>query len=69
MLQPTTEVKTPTRYPLTTKQQGFFQRHRQMALQIEAAMKGALQLIIDENDIKGRVTVSDDGTELIIEEE
>jgi hypothetical protein len=64
-----TPEKVSSRYPLTTKQQQFFQRHRSMAMQVEAAMKGALQLIIDENDIKGKVSVSEDSTELIIEEE
>ena len=48
------EIETPakpTTFYLTTKQQQFFQRHKQMLVEIQAAMKGALQLIIDENEL------------------
>jgi hypothetical protein len=66
MLNETDVKASTTRFPLTTKQQAFFQRHRQFALEIQAAMMGALRLIMEENDIKGNGTVSEDGTEVIV---
>jgi hypothetical protein len=64
-----TNPKEYSRHPLNTKQQQFFQRNKQMIQQVEQAMRGALQLIVEENELKGKVTLADDFTELIIEEE
>lgn len=57
------------RFPLSSKQQEFFRRAAMMRQQIDTQMNGALQLIVCENDLKGRVTLADDFTELIIEQE
>jgi hypothetical protein len=54
-----------TRIPLTPKQTAFFLRHRMAMHATDAAMRGALQLIVEELGLAGRVTLSDDCTELI----
>lgn len=56
-------------FPLTSKQQEFFRRAALARQQIDTQMTGALQLIAVENDIKGKLTLADDFTELIIEQE
>jgi hypothetical protein len=60
---------TATRFPLNGKQQEFFKRRRMAMQQIEMEMRGALQIVVEENELKGKVTISDDFTELIIEPE
>jgi len=58
-----------TRFPLSDKQQDFFRRRRLGMQQLENEMRGALQMIIEENELRGKVMLSDDMTELIIEAE
>lgn len=58
---------TYTRFSLTPKQQEFFRRAAVMRQQIDVQMQGALQLIILENELRGKVTLADDYTELIVE--
>jgi hypothetical protein len=58
-----------TRFPLTDKQQEFFKRRRIAMQQIEMEMRGALQMIVEENDIRGKCTLSEDFTALVIEPE
>lgn len=63
------EPKTYSRHPLSPKQQDFFRQNRMAIQQIEVGMRGALQLIVTEQELKGKVTLSDDFSELIIEAE
>jgi hypothetical protein len=55
-----------TRVPLTIKQRQFFERQRAAIQQIDAAMKGALQLIVEEHELIGKVMLSEDFSELIV---
>lgn len=57
------------RHALTEKQQEFFRRAAVARQQIETQMNGALQLIALEHELRGKVTLADDFTELIIEEQ
>jgi hypothetical protein len=57
------------RIPLTAKQRQFFERQRSAIQQIDAAMKGALQLIVEEHELRGKVTLSDDFAVLIVTEQ
>jgi len=50
---------------LTEKQKTFFLRQK---LVMNASMQGALQLLIEEMGLTGRVRLSDDCSELIEEE-
>lgn len=63
------EPPTYKRHALTPKQQEFFRQNKMAMQQIEAGMKGALQLIMVEAELKGKLTLADDCSELIIEEE
>src|SRR5262249_46023779 len=48
-------------FPLNTKQQQFFLKQRKIMAEIDSAMKGALGLIVEENDIKAtKLTLSED---------
>ena len=55
-------------HPLTEKQKLFFERQKQAIIRLDAGMQGALQMIIEEMGLKGRVRLSDDCTEVIEEE-
>lgn len=58
---------TRMHFPLTEKQQEFFRKRRVAFQQLELEMRGALQLIVEENELTGKVTMADDFTELIID--
>jgi hypothetical protein len=55
------------RWPLTEAQRRFFARHAQSAREIESAMRGALQMLVDEKGIAGKVRLSEDFAEMIEE--
>jgi hypothetical protein len=63
------EPATYSRHALSPKQQEFFRQNKMAMQQIETAMKGALQLVMVENELRGKLTLADDCTELIIEAE
>lgn len=50
---------------LNDKQTAFFRRNMQMAREVEQQMRGALQMIVEEREITGRVRLNDDFTEII----
>ena len=57
------------RFPLTEKQQEFFRMGQMQTQRIQDQMNGALQCICMENGLQGnKVSVSQDGTELVIEQ-
>lgn len=56
------------RYPLTPKQQQFFQKQAQAATNLQMAMRGALQMLVEEQGIAGRVSLSEDFSEMIEED-
>lgn len=58
-----------SRHPLSPKQTEYFRRAAMMRQQIETQMRGALELIVLEEEIKGKATLADDFTEIIIEPE
>ena len=58
-----------TRHPLTSKQRAFFERQKLAIVRIDAAMQGALQMIVEELELKGRVKLADDCSEMLIEED
>ena len=58
-----------TRHPLTGKQRAFFERQKLAIVRIDAAMQGALQMIVEELELKGRVKLADDCSEMLVEED
>ena len=56
------------RFPLTEKQIKFIQEARQAMRDMDSRINGMLSYVCAENDIKGQVKLSDDGTELLIED-
>lgn len=64
--------REPQRFELSEKQRKFFAQQRAMSQEIELAMRGAIRLIIEENEIpvaNAAVRLSDDSSALLIEEQ
>ena len=57
------------RHYLTEAQRQFFVRQKQTMTNIEMGMRGALQMAVEERGIAGKVTLSEDCAELIVEAE
>ena len=70
-----TPIRTPDvnnkqqRIELTDKQRQFFFNQRSLMQQVEAAMKGALQLICDEKEVRGKVALTEDFSAILVEPE
>lgn len=56
------------RHRLTETQRQFFQRQKQALTNIEMGLRGALQMLVEEKSLIGKVSLSEDCAELIQEE-
>ena len=68
ILAPLSEPPKQAHYQLSDKQRDFFLRQRQAMSNIEMGMRGALQMLVEEHGLSGKVTLSEDCSELIAEQ-
>jgi hypothetical protein len=66
---PPAPSSTIRRHTLAPKQQQFFIRQKQSLTNLEMGLRGALQLLVEERGLVGKVSLAEDCLELIEEPE